>query len=321
MRENALVPVWSREPLIYGTLFPDKYFRQQTGGTMMGDRTKTDPEAANTQPRGAGGDARAAARNTDDAHSAPSMAELARRLAERTARQRAVDPAAVAAARRAALEAYDLARERRLIVALSAVLALTVGAAVAYFVSTIESRPLAQLPIAAAQPESASSREIANAAVAPALPDPSPQPASVVEAVEPAATQAPLVTDSQVAPVEAMPGEAPLQSNDVREIQAKLRSFGFNPGPVDGTAGRLTEVAVRRYQQARGQTQTGAIDRRLLEQLRQDPAPPVAQQVAQRGPRPDARANRPPGSRRADPFEPVRAVGDRFGQWLDSLVR
>ena len=133
--------------------FLDKYSGQQTGGTMMGDRTKTDPEATNTQPGGAGGDARAAAGNADDAHGAPSMAELARRLAERTARQQAVDPAAAAATRRAALEAYDLARERRLIVALSAVLALTVGAAVAYFVSTIESRPLVQLPSAAAQPE------------------------------------------------------------------------------------------------------------------------------------------------------------------------
>jgi peptidoglycan hydrolase-like protein with peptidoglycan-binding domain len=129
------------------------------------------------------------------------------------------------------------------------------------------------------------------------------------------------VPDSRPAPVEARPSESPLQGNDVREIQAKLRSFGFNPGPVDGTAGRQTEVAVRRYQQARGQPQTGEIDRRLLEQLRQDPAPPVAQQVVQRGPRPDARANRSPGSRRSDPFEPVRAAGNRVGQWLDSLVR
>jgi hypothetical protein len=225
------------------------------------------------------------------------------------------------------LEAYDLARERRLIVTLSAVLALTVGAAVAYFVSTVESRPLSRLPSAAAQPEPAPSREIASAAMAPVVPDPSPPPTSaspptsVGDAIEPAATQAPLVTDSQPAPVEARPSESPLQSNDVREIQAKLRSFGFNPGPVDGTAGRLTEVAVRRYQQARGQPQTGEIDRRLLEQLRQEPAPPAAQQVAQRGPRPDTRASRSPGSRRSDPFEPVRAAGNRVGQWLDSLAR
>jgi Putative peptidoglycan binding domain len=298
---------------------------------MMGDRTKTDAEAGNTQRGGAGGNGSPAAGNADrrdDASGAPSMGELARRLAERTARQQTVDPAAAAAARRGALEAYDLARERRLIVTLSAVLALTVGAAVAYFVSTIESRPLARLPSAAAQPEPVPSREIANAAVAPpVLADPSPPPTSaspppsVADATEPAATQAPLVTDSQPAPVEARPSESPLQSNDVREIQAKLRSFGFNPGPVDGTAGRLTEVAVRRYQQARSQPQTGEIDRRLLEQLRQDPAPPVAQQVAQRGPRPDTRASRSPGSRRSDPFEPVRSAGNRVGQWLDSLAR
>ena len=293
---------------------------------MTGERAKTDSEPGKVQQVGAGPTGAAAAGEADRNAEigAPSVAELSRRLADRAARQQAADPAAAAAARRAALEAYDLARERRLIMTLSVVLALTVGAAVAYFVSTIELQPTSRLPIAAALPEP--SQEIASAAAAPVLPEPSSPPASespptsVVDAIEPAAKQAPLVTDSQPAPVEATPSDSPLQSNDVREIQTRLRTFGFNPGPVDGTAGRLTEVAVRRYQQARSQPQTGEVDRRLLEQLRQDPATPVAQQVAQRGARPDARASRSPASRR-DPFEPVRSAGNRFGQWLDSLAR
>ncbi len=100
----------------------------------------------------------------------------------------------------------------------------------------------------------------------------------------------------------------------MKEIQARLRSFGFNPGPVDANAGRLTKDAVVRYQRARGRAQTGAVDRDLLEQLRQDPAPQVAQRAARPGPRAT-------GKQRSDPFEPVRAAGDRLGRWMDSLVR
>ena len=277
---------------------------------MTGDH-KTDPESGKAQLAGVSRDK-------------PSIDELSRQLGERLVRQRTVDPAAAASARRAALEAYDLARERRLIAGLSVVLALTVGASVAYFVSTIESRPVTPPPSAAARAEPAQSPENASAASVPVSPD-SPSPATTVADTAapepPAPTQVPPATDSQPAPVEAMPSEAPLQSDAVREIQAKMRSLGFNPGPVDGTAGRMTEVAVRRYQQTRSQPQTGEIDRRLLEQLRQEPAPAVAPQVAQRGARPDARAARSPAPRRSDPFEPVRSAGNRVGQWLDSLRR
>jgi peptidoglycan hydrolase-like protein with peptidoglycan-binding domain len=79
----------------------------------------------------------------------------------------------------------------------------------------------------------------------------------------------------------------------------------------------MTEGAVMHYQQNRGQPQTGKVDRELLEQLRQDPAPQVAQPAA----RPVARATTSPGARRSDPFEPVRTAGNRIGRWLESLTR
>ena len=79
----------------------------------------------------------------------------------------------------------------------------------------------------------------------------------------------------------------------------------------------MTEGAVIRYQQDRGQPQIGKVDRELLEQLRQDPAPQIVQRVAG----PYARPTRSPGARRSGPFEPVRAAGDRFGKWLESLTR
>ena len=266
---------------------------------MIGDRTATDPAAGKAQPAGASA-------------AEPSMDALSRQLGERVARQRAVDPASAAAARRAALQAYDQARERRLIAGLSVVLALTVGAALAYFVSTLDTRPVPPLPSAAARPEPAAAPPDS------ALASSSPTPTATVE---PAAMEVAPTADSPPAPIKPKPRAAPLQRDEVREIQAKLQSFGFNPGRVDGNAGRMTEGAARRYQQDRGQSQTGEIDRALLDQLRQDPAPPVAQQVDQRAARPNAHAARSAGQRRADLFEPVRAAGDRLGRWLDSLAR
>ena len=79
----------------------------------------------------------------------------------------------------------------------------------------------------------------------------------------------------------------------------------------------MTEDAIVRYQQSRGQPQTGKVDRELLEQLRQDPA----LQVVQRPAGPYARPTPSAGPRRSDPSAPVRAAGDRLGQWLDSRLR
>ena len=271
-----------------------------------------------------------AADGRNDDVSQPSMADLSRRLGERAARQRAIDPAAAKAAQRAALEAYDQARERRLIVGLSVVVAAVIGAGIVYLATTVGSGPVPPSPEAAARPEPASPLERTAAAPAPApldsasaAPAPSsPSPAASVAdtpAVVPAAaqTEPAAMTGSQPAPDEPAPNQAALQRDEMREVQARLRSLGFNPGPVDGVPGLMTEDAVQHYQRHRGQRQTGMVDRELLEQLRQDPAPQVAQPAA----RPDARATRSPAPRRADPFEPVRAAGNRLGQWLRSLTR
>src|SRR5216684_4439265 len=282
----------------------------QTGGAMTADRTKTDPEPDEAQPGSASPGARPApdkADSRDDANCKQSMADLSRRLGERAARQPAVDPGEAKAARRAALEEYDRTRGRRLIVGLGLAAAVVVGAGIAYLVPTMGSRPVPPSASAAAQSEPAPPVEVATAAPAPDPPAaPSPPPA--LSSPSPAAS----VPDTPAAEP-----PAPLRRDEVREVQARLLSFGFNPGPVDGVLGVMTEDAVMHYQRHRGQTQTGTIDRQLLEQLRQDPAP----QVAQRAARPDARATRSPAARRSDPFEPVRAAGNRLGQWLDSLRR
>jgi peptidoglycan hydrolase-like protein with peptidoglycan-binding domain len=46
---------------------------------------------------------------------------------------------------------------------------------------------------------------------------------------------------------------------DVRELQRDLAALGFDPGPADGEFGWSTQLAVERWQQARGMTATGTI--------------------------------------------------------------
>ena len=296
----------------------------ETGGAMTADpSTKTSPEPGKVQPGSVSPNrppAPGKADGRDDEISELSMAELSRRLGERAARQRAVDPGAAKAARRAALQAYERARVHRLRVGLAFAVAAVVGSAIAYLVPTVPASSSA-----AARPEPTSSLERMAAAPAAAPPDrtwPSSAPSSPSTATSVAFTPAVVpaaapVTASEPSPVESAPNAAPLRRDEMREVQARLRSFGFNPGPVDGAPGAMTEGAVMHYQQNRGQPQTGKVDRELLEQLRQDPAP----QLVQRAAGPYARPTRSPGPRRSDPFEPVRAAGNRLGQWLDSLGR
>jgi len=39
-----------------------------------------------------------------------------------------------------------------------------------------------------------------------------------------------------------------LQGEDVKELQSKLESLGYDAGPIDGIFGPLTEKAVRKFQ-------------------------------------------------------------------------
>ncbi|HEY6980609.1 peptidoglycan-binding domain-containing protein [Reyranella sp.] len=189
--------------------------------------------------------------------------------------------------------------------------------------------PATPAPSAAAPPPSqpADAPSSAPAAVAtqsPPLParaaprPPSPPPGVVSARAEAdagvaARGQASPDTASDSAPA---PDGAPLQRAEIREVQTKLYTFGFNPGPIDGAPGPMTDSAAKQYRVDRGLPQTGAVDRALLEQLRQDPTPPVAQ-----APPPVRRHATRAYVQRNDPFEPLRQAGDRFSRWLQSLGR
>jgi CheY-like chemotaxis protein len=320
-------------------LAPGRIAAGETGEATTADQTSR----ANPAPGGASSNtpsaraeaARDEAKAREDDVSPPAIAELSRRLGERAARQRGIDPAAAKAARRAALEAYDQRGARRQRLVLEFAVGAIACSAVAYLVPTIRlvavppspntaastaasTAPLAE-PVALLAMAAAATPTLAPPlAASPSLVSSAPSPTTDVAytpAVAPAQT-APAADGQQVL-ADPAPDQSPLRRDEMREVQARLRSFGFNPGPVDGSPGALTDSAVMRYQQNRGQLQTGKVDRELLEQLRQDPAP----RVVQRGTGPYARPTSSRGPQRSDPFAPMRAAGDRLGQWLDSRLR
>ena len=324
-----LVSNWSRcAPVLaapFAATIPTDVARRDSGanGAMIGIRTNIDPWWSQWWPGSARPNRRSAndtAGRRDDTFK-QSVAELSRRASERLARQSAVDPGAAAQSRRAALLALDRAHARRLRWALGFVVGVVAGTGVAALVATINA-PTAPAPaIATAPPDPTPSVELAsvaqttNPAQEPSPPSAEPAPATVVsDGQAPAAASPSALTPNA--------SEPPLKHEEVRELQARLQSFGFNPGPVDGIAGRTTEGAALRYQQERAQPQTGKVDRELLERLRQDPAPQIRQQVAQRAARPAPRpTSSSTGARRADPMQPVKDGFDHLGRWLDSVFR
>jgi CheY-like chemotaxis protein len=244
-----------------------------------------------------------------------SIAKLLRRLAERAARQRAVDPGPEKMARRTALQTYDRARDRRLRLVLGFVMGTLVGLGIANLVMTVGS-PFGATTLT----EPVLSVEVATATPVPVRidqPSPLSSPAAAASIQSDSTARIEPVRAGQPEPGEPTLKQTLLWRDEVREVQARLQSLGFNPGSVDGVAGAKTAGAVMRYQQEKGQLQTGMVDRELLEQLRQDTAPQLAQRVIIS----DGQAARSRGQRRSDPFQPVWAAANRFGQWLEAQVR
>jgi hypothetical protein len=61
-----------------------------------------------------------------------------------------------------------------------------------------------------------------------------------------------------------------LTNDEIREMQAWLKAFGFDPGPIDGYPGARTTAAIKRYQAARQTEETGQMDRSLLRKVRRE---------------------------------------------------
>ena len=59
-----------------------------------------------------------------------------------------------------------------------------------------------------------------------------------------------------------------LTQGDITIAEARLRDFGFAPGPVDGTFTAETQAAVRAFQARYGLPVSGLLDRATREELR-----------------------------------------------------
>jgi hypothetical protein len=147
------------------------------------------------------------------------------------------------------------------------------------------------------------------------LPLPAPVPRPVVEtrraavvSTEPPPPPPPPVEEKKIEAASPPEPTPQLATNEVREVQGRLRALGYNPGPVDGAAGPQTTAAVKQYQQARGLGATGTADKEVLERLRQE-QPAAPQQAQAPPPRPQRYAAAPP------PPPPRRET------FLDSLER
>ena len=145
---------------------------------MTADLRKANPAPGKAQPgsvRPNGPPASDEADGRDDDVAQKSIAELSRRLAERAARQQAVDPAVAKAAHRAALKAYDRTRVRRQRLVLGFAVGAIACSAVAYLVATVVTGAVPLSPSAAALPEPASLLSMAAATPTPAPPGPASQ--------------------------------------------------------------------------------------------------------------------------------------------------
>lgn len=106
---------------------------------------------------------------------------------------------------------------------------------------------------------------------------------------------------------------------DVRRLQEWLSLRGFDPGPVDGAYGRLTEAAVRAFQSQRDMADSGAADVETLAAL----SDPLAQAFF--SPLPVARGESLPvaawaAARRHLASSPREVGGPNGGPWVRSYM-
>lgn len=131
-------------------------------------------------------------------------------------------------------------------------------------------------PTAAPAPASTPATSVAAAPPPPAVAaTPTSPPPPVQERWErqlPAPAGAPPLNLQPPAPA-AEPGK--LEPYEIMEVQTRLKALGVEPGMLlDGLPGRQTKAAIQRYEESRGQTPTGAVDRALLNRLRQETKAP-----------------------------------------------
>jgi peptidoglycan hydrolase-like protein with peptidoglycan-binding domain len=96
-------------------------------------------------------------------------------------------------------------------------------------------------------------------ATPPLLPSPMPAPPPA-----PVIVEATPVVPSPPVPAMERPDQYELNTSKIWEVQERLEFLGMQPGSPDGIPGYRTFNAIRRYEESRGQAQTGKLDRKEL---------------------------------------------------------
>lgn len=117
---------------------------------------------------------------------------------------------------------------------------------------------------------------------------PGRHPAPLFE-TRPFATPAALVPAVQPQPRP----EAAAREALVRDVQTALKDRGFYRGPIDGLAGPMTSDAIRAFERAVGQPETGEPSERLLAAAYSQPLAPARQPTAAAAPRVETVAAQP----------------------------
>ncbi|HZQ00139.1 MAG TPA: peptidoglycan-binding protein [Reyranella sp.] len=266
------------------------------------------------------------------------MADLSSRLRQRMAQHPPTDPISALKRRQAALKAYDEQRRQKLWLIAGGFGCMVAAGALAWGIVMFAAagRPASDRAVGPVQ--TAHMEPAAPVQTASATPDQAPAPDAVAVEVTtvPAPDAQPVETrQAEARPADAQPPDAqtantkpeppPLPRRDIIAAQQLLAEFGFDPGPIDGTAGPRTLEAVSRYEESRGLPRTGALDAAMLQRLRQDPAPKVM--VAQRPaspppqPQPQYAQAEPPQRRTPAVFRPVEMAGRQITIWLSSVFR
>lgn len=230
---------------------------------------------------------------TGDDRFAKALGDFARRIGERAAAERAPDPLAAAEKRRAALAAHDRDRMQRWLIGSSVAVGLVAVVGLLTLAMMWLPISLGRAGVPVVEQRKADTRAgyardetIVTAGVPPAQ---ARSPSQPVVIVVPAIPESPVVSMAELK-AWARPVPGGLSAAEIREVQGRLLTLGYDPGRIDGADGPRTQAAVRRYRERRSLLPAnGTIDRNLLTALRQDPSPRIAQ--------------KPPRS--SDPFEPI----------------
>jgi cell wall-associated NlpC family hydrolase len=113
-----------------------------------------------------------------------------------------------------------------------------------------------------------------------------------------------------------------MRGNEVKQVQQKLKSLGYDPGPVDGEYGAATAAAVRAFQKKNKLKPDGAIGVETRKVLRATKTAAVARQLAQVKPQ-RAGAGSPGQKALAEAVKylgvtekPMNSNKTQFGKWF-----